>query len=200
MKVINPTYIGPLEEVIIIDPRRQLSEVRYTPPKAPAYVEIKSHFGDGSGSENASVLMQTSSLSQNQDHSTTEGHSKSATPDLTSESTDKDGTPGKSDEERYTAWDQGAPDYQGRDAFSFIKKQIESVLHESLPQAVQDPIKPEEPLPSPEPEIKNVITENVVPETAGIHEGLPPTLQEHLSSETSSEQQQQQSEQQHQQE
>jgi glycogenin glucosyltransferase len=112
----------------------------------------------------------------------------------------KDGTPGKSDEERYTAWDQGAPDYQGRDAFSFIKKQIESVLHESLPQAVQDPIKPEEPLPSPEPEIKNVITENVVPETAGIHEGLPPTLQEHLSSETSSEQQQQQSEQQHQQE
>jgi lipopolysaccharide biosynthesis glycosyltransferase len=214
-KGLNPTYIGPLEEVIIIDPRRQSSEVRYTPPKAPAYVEIKSHFGDRSGIENnASVLMQTSSLSQNQEqqseYSAAEGHSKPSTPDLTSESTDKDGTPGKSDEERYTAWDQGAPDYQGRDAFSFIKKQIESVLHESLPQAVQDPIKPEEPLPSPEPEIKNVITENVVPETAGIHEGLPPTLQEHLSSETSSErqhhsvetsseQQQQQSEQQHQQ-
>uniref|UniRef100_A0A914Q5A0 glycogenin glucosyltransferase n=1 Tax=Panagrolaimus davidi TaxID=227884 RepID=A0A914Q5A0_9BILA len=78
--------------------------VRYTPPKSPSYVEIKSYFGDGSGSENASVLMQTSSQSQNQERSTTEAHSKSTTPDLTSESTYKDGTPGKSDQERYTAW------------------------------------------------------------------------------------------------
>jgi glycogenin glucosyltransferase len=100
------------------------------------------------------------------------------------------------EEARYTAWDQGAPDYEGRDAFSFIKKQIESVLHEALPEAVTEPLRPEEPLPSPEPDVHNVVTESIIPAAIPPHgDEAAPALP--AADQQQSEQQQQSSEEQH---
>uniref|UniRef100_A0A914YXH1 glycogenin glucosyltransferase n=1 Tax=Panagrolaimus superbus TaxID=310955 RepID=A0A914YXH1_9BILA len=190
-KGLNPSYIGPLEAVIVLDPRRQSSEVRYSPSKTPAYVEIKSNpisnVFYGGGNENASSifmhLQQTSSSSLSHQSEAT-GLVQNPLEAQQSESTYKEGgASGKSDEERYTAWDQGAPDYQGRDAFSFIKKQIESVLHEALPEAAADPLRPESPLPSPDPEIKDVVTENIVPEVSSPHESAESSEQQPHSEE-----------------
>jgi glycogenin glucosyltransferase len=179
-KGLNPTLIGPLQEVFN-DPKRPFREVRYTPPIAPAYVTVEmkdpnpisTDFFGGENASSVSMHLQTSSSSEQPEAIVTiQNPLEKGSPEPVSESSTKEGVSeeGKaSDEERYTAWDQGAPDYQGRDAFSFIKKQIESVLHEIIPEAVTEPLKPEEPLASPDPEIQNVVTEDVVP-----HPEIPP--------------------------
>uniref|UniRef100_A0AC34QNZ0 Glycogenin n=1 Tax=Panagrolaimus sp. JU765 TaxID=591449 RepID=A0AC34QNZ0_9BILA len=80
-------------------------------------------------------------------------------------------------EERYSAWDQGIPDYTGKDAFANIQKQIEASLQEKLVEAKVEPL-PRSPKNSPEP---------TTGETAPlpVHEAPQPGLEpEHESSET----------------
>uniref|UniRef100_A0A7E4VMQ5 glycogenin glucosyltransferase n=1 Tax=Panagrellus redivivus TaxID=6233 RepID=A0A7E4VMQ5_PANRE len=128
---LNPAYVGTPDVVSSVSISAQAEAARAPPPHHEAHQHhVEAPWPTSSSPPPPAPPSPPPSLPASSFEHTSSSIAAPVAPDAsegTESAADKDPEKTVSSEERYAAWDQGTPDYAGRDAFDNIQKKIDAL-------------------------------------------------------------------------